>query len=273
MTQRIWKLVAIILLIAFVTAALAQTPVNEVEENDVVLIRVGDETATVGELMTEFIDKYWWHFGEEPSYFFLFDLAVFDRAGVLVSLKEAERRGITVSDGEVEALLARIKAGENVYDIKYPELRDETRLRKYLRELELVSKVVKAVQAEIQVDETLLRAHYESNLESYLTIGKVCLTSLVAKDEEEARMIIQTQGDDVTLDEEVEGYLAAVNESLNHARVADGLREHPGPDVGCFDLAESVITFAFGLFPLEASIGGTLGPIATDQGSVFFGYL
>jgi peptidyl-prolyl cis-trans isomerase C len=111
-----------------------------------------------------------------------------------IILHEAPKMGITVSDEELEEVLASIQRG-------YPEggfeevLQDEAsrhRWKEQLRQRLLIEKVISRVsQITSPIDEKTMRQYYEKHQEEFVVAEQVRVRQIVVKDREDAEGILR----------------------------------------------------------------------------------
>jgi peptidyl-prolyl cis-trans isomerase C len=258
------RLIRTTLILAFSLAAVlafAQT-----DENDPVVIRLGDKTVTRSELDVRFeiaIRSIAAQQGipltaEMRPFFEDFRVQFLDqRATELVLLAEAERRGFESDEEAIDAELERIRAGFES-DEDFAEVLEEAgfgteeRLRELIRESRLMQQVVDALQDEVAVSDEDVAAWYQEN-EAQLARGEqVCARHILVEDEETA----------LALKEELD-------EGADFAELAQEHSTDPGSgprggDLGCFGRGQMVAPFEETAFGAEE--GEVAGPVESQFG-------
>ncbi|MEX2541860.1 MAG: peptidylprolyl isomerase [Trueperaceae bacterium] len=177
------------------------------------------------------------------------------RATEVALLQEAERRGITVSDDEVDALVEDVRGnlaeGEEFDDVLVQAgFRDEAQLRELVRETEFIQRAVDSVESEIEVSEAEVEEYYQANPESFEQPEEVCARHILVESVAEA-----------------EQTLADLEAGGDFATLADERSIDPGGrggDLGCFERGRMVPPFEEAAFAAE--VGEPVGPVESQFG-------
>jgi peptidyl-prolyl cis-trans isomerase C len=177
------------------------------------------------------------------------------RATEVALLQEAERRGISVSDEEVDVMVEEVRGtlaeGEEFGDVlAQAGFRDEEQLRSLVRETEAIQRVVDAVETEIEVSDAEVEEFYRANPELFEQPEEVCARHILVESVEEA-----------------EQTLADLEAGEDFAALADERSIDPGGqggDLGCFGRGRMVPPFEEAAFAAE--VGEPVGPVESQFG-------
>ncbi len=251
------------------TLALALTAIlafAQTDENDPVVIRLGDKTVTRSEFDAHFEIAMRSVAAQQGipltpdtrPFFEAFRVQFLEqRATELVLLAEAERRGLASDEEAIDAELERIRAGFESDEVFAEVLEEagfgtEARLRELIRESRLMQQVVEALQSEIEVSDEAVAAWYQEH-EAQLARGEqVCARHILVEDEETA----------LALKEELD-------EGADFAELATEHSTDPGSgprggDLGCFGRGQMVAPFEEAAFGAEE--GDVAGPVESRFG-------
>jgi peptidyl-prolyl cis-trans isomerase C len=186
--------------------------------------------------------------GFKPSY-------LEQRATEVALIQEAERRGITVSDEEVNALVEEVREtlaeGEEFGDVlAQAGFRNEEQLRDLVRETESIQRVVDEVESEIEVTDAEVEEFFQANPELFEQPEEVCARHILVESVEEA-----------------EQTLADLEAGADFATLADERSIDPGGqggDLGCFGRGRMVPPFEEAAFAAE--VGEPTGPVESQFG-------
>lgn len=172
-----------------------------------------------------------------------------------VLLQDAEARGITVPDAEVEAQFeqARAGAGENfVRALEQAGYENEAALRTSIRESLILQREVEALRGEVEVSPASVRQYYDQNQEQFGTPEQVCARHILLEEEAKAdQLFVQLQDG---------GDFAALARN-NSTDTGSGQQ---GGDLGCFGRGQMVAPFEEAAFGAE--VGETVGPVQSQFG-------
>ena len=179
------------------------------------------------------------------------------RATEIALLAEAEARGLTLSDEDVDARVAEARANfesDEAFGAALEEagFADEAGLREVIRETETVQQVVDALREEVEVSDEEVETYYNENQAQFEAPEQVCARHILVETEEEAQSILQ----------ELEG-------GTDFAEIAQERSTDPGSgaqggDLGCFTQDRMVAPFAEAAF--NASVDEVVGPVETQFG-------
>ncbi len=178
------------------------------------------------------------------------------RATELLLLEEAVARNITVEEGYADGQIADIKAG-------LPEgatfegflanagFRDETQLRNYIDETQLLQTVVTTLQADIAITDEELATAYDNRKAEFQTEEKVCAKHILVETEELANDL-----------------LSQIKDGADFAELAKANSIDPGGanggDLGCFGRGMMVPPFEEAAF--SAEVDTPVGPVQSQFG-------
>lgn len=248
-----------LLLLAF--AALAAFGLAQ--DEDPVVIQLGEKTETLSEFETRFNITLRGLAAQQGMVVDEAMMAQFaalkpqfleQRATELVLLTEAEARGLSVPEEEVETQVSNFRdsfESEEEFQqiLEQAGFGDEETLREVIRESLLVRQVVEDIQANIEVSDEAVQAFYEENQAQFQTPEQVCARHILLETEEEAQAVIT----------ELEG-------GAEFATLADerSTGTAPGGDLGCFGQGQMVPPFEEAAFAAE--VDAVVGPVETDFG-------
>ena len=254
------------LLLLLLTAAWAQsdTPVEEPEGDDQVVLQAGDYVETESEFESRFeiairglaasqglqlteevrsqLDRF------KPSY-------LEQRATEVALLREAEKRGITVTEEEVDQRLEEVRSnlaeGQDFAGLlEQAGFRDEEHLRQLVRETELIQQTVDAIEADLEIADSEVQEFYEANQQMFEQPEQVCARHILVETVEEAQQVLA--------DLEAGGDFAAL---AGERSIDPG---SPEGDLGCFPRGRMVPPFEEAAF--SAEVGEPVGPVESQFG-------
>lgn len=254
----------LLVLIALTGAVLAQGNGSSDTADDPVVLQAGDYQETLSDIEARFeiaIRGLAASQGLELNDEIRSQLEAFkpsyleQRATEVALLQEAERRGITVSDDEVDDLVEDVRGnldeGEEFGDVlAQAGFRDEAQLRDLVRETEYIQRAVDSVESEIDVSEAEVEEFYQANPELFEQPEEVCARHILVESVAEAEQTLE--------DLEAGGDFAAL---------ADERSIDPGGqggDLGCFERGRMVPPFEEAAFAAE--VGEPVGPVESQFG-------
>jgi parvulin-like peptidyl-prolyl isomerase len=177
------------------------------------------------------------------------------RATEVALLQEADRRGITISDEEVDAMVEEVRGtlaeGEEFGDVlAQAGFRDEEQLRALVRETEAIQRVVDVVETEIEVTDAEVEEFYQANPELFEQPEEVCARHILMESVEEAEQTLA--------DLEAGGDFGALADERS---IDTGTQ---GGDLGCFGRGRMVPPFEEAAFAAE--VGEPVGPVESQFG-------
>ncbi|MEM7738219.1 MAG: peptidyl-prolyl cis-trans isomerase [Deinococcota bacterium] len=256
----------ILLLVAMLAPlALAQDDATETPAEDVVVISFGDQTMSLAEFDERFLltarniaaqqgmeltdDMFDQLISLRPTY--LDQLAT-----ELVLLTEADARGLTFSDEEVDTQLQTIIDGFESRE-EYEQLLDEAgftnedQLRRLIRENETIRLIVTDIEANLEISEEDVQAYYDANEANFQQPEQACTRHILLETEEDANDVIS----------ELDG-------GADFAALAEERSTGPsgprGGDLGCLTPGQTVPAFNDAAF--SAEIDEVVGPVETQFG-------
>lgn len=178
------------------------------------------------------------------------------RAAEVALLEEAERRGITVSDEQVDEQVAQVRAnlaeGQDFDEIlRQAGFRDEAQLRRMVRETERIQQAVDAIEAEIEVSPSEVQEFYDANQEQFQQPEQVCARHILVETVEEAEQAL------ADLEGGADFAALAAERSIDPGGAGGG-------DLGCFGRGRMVPTFEEAAFAAE--VGEPMGPVESQFG-------
>jgi peptidyl-prolyl cis-trans isomerase C len=262
------KFQLLLCLVVLVGIAFAQdTDAQDTEPDtaETVVIEVGEDTMSLTEFDERFLltarniaaqqgmgltdDMLGQLIGLRPNY--LDQLAT-----EMVLLNEAEARGLTLSDEEVDAQLQTIIEGfetQEEYETLLSEagFESEDQLRRLIRENESIRLVVEDIQSNVELSDEDIQAFYEENQAEFQQPEQACTRHILLESEEDALDVIS----------ELEGgaEFAAVAEERS-----TGPSAPQGGDLGCITPGQTVPAFNDAAF--SAEVGEVVGPVETQFG-------
>ncbi len=179
------------------------------------------------------------------------------RATEFALVAEAERRGLSVSDEELDAEVTALENGLQedetlVSVVTEAGFADEAALRSYLGERLLIQKVVAALREEAAPSDDEVQAAYEARAETFTQPEQVCARHILVDSEEKAQAIL----------DQLEG--GAGFAELATSESADPGSGANGGDLGCFEQASMVEPFGEAAF--AATLNTPVGPVQTQFG-------
>ena len=179
------------------------------------------------------------------------------RATELALLGEAQARGVTVPDEDVDARVAEARQNFDSDEAFSEALQsagfaDEAQLRQIIQETDTIQAVVDALREEVEVSDADVEAYYNENQAQFESPEQVCARHILVATEEEAQSISQ----------ELEG--GADFATLAQERSTDTGSGAQGGDLGCFTQDRMVAPFAEAAF--GAPVDEVVGPVQTQFG-------
>ena len=179
------------------------------------------------------------------------------RATELALVAEAELRGLSVSDEELETEVTTLEDSLNEDEtlstvVTEAGFRDEAALRAYLSERLLVQKVVAALREEAAPSDDEVQAAYDARAETFTQPEQVCARHILVDSEEKAQTILEQLENGADFAE------LATSESTDPGSGANG------GDLGCFEQASMVEPFGEAAFAAE--LNTPVGPVQTQFG-------
>lgn len=174
----------------------------------------------------------------------------------MVLLNEAEARGLTLSEEEVDAQLQIIIDGfesREEYETLLAEagFADESQLRRLIQENESIRLVVEDIQNTIELSDDDIQAFYDENQANFQQPEQACTRHILVETEEDA--------------------LAAISELEDGAEFATVAEERSigpsapqGGDLGCITPGQTVPAFDEAAF--SAEVDEIVGPVETQFG-------
>lgn len=265
--MRRWVLSAVLFVLP---VALAQTgddgaSVGSEPSPDTIVARLGDRTETLASLQDRFeiaIRSLVAGQGMAMSDEIRAQLRPFlpqyleQRASELVLLAEAERRGFTADEAQVDSVVKDI-AG-NVPDgstldalLQGAGFRDEAQLRTLVSESNLINQVLTAISEQVVLTDDQIKLAYQGSKASYTRPETICASHILVATEDEAKTVMQDLAGGADFAEEAK------------AKSTDPGAANGG-DLGCFERTRMVEPFAEAAFgaPLDTPVG----PVKTEFG-------
>ena len=179
------------------------------------------------------------------------------RATELALLGEAQARGVTVPDEDVDARVAEARQNFDSDEAFNEALQsagfaDEAQLRQIILETDTIQAVVDALRQEVEVSDADVEAYYNENQAQFESPEQVCARHILVATEEEAQSVSQ----------ELEG--GADFATLAQERSTDPGSGAQGGDLGCFTQDRMVAPFAEAAF--GATVDEVVGPVQTQFG-------
>jgi peptidyl-prolyl cis-trans isomerase C len=257
------KLQVLFCLVALLGFAFAQD--TDTDANGTVVIEVGEETMSLAEFDERFLltarniaaqqgmsltdDMLGQLIGLRPNY--LDQLAT-----EMVLLNEADARGLTLTEEEVDAQLQTIIDGfesQEEYETLLSEagFEDEAQLRRLIQENESIRLIVEDIQDNIELSDEDIQAFYDENQADFQQPEQACTRHILLESEEDALEVIS----------ELEGgaEFAAVAEERS-----TGPSAPQGGDLGCLTPGQTVPAFNDAAFAAE--VDEVVGPVETQFG-------
>lgn len=179
------------------------------------------------------------------------------RVRELVLLQEAEARDISLSEEEVDELVAEVR-GDSA-DAEFEQVLQQSgiqtteTLRTLLAEGELIGRVQQSIADDVEVSDEEVRQTYEEDPEAFATEAEACARHILVESEEDANTI---------LDELASGtsFADAASEWGT-----DGTAEQGG-ELGCITRGQTVPAFEEAIFAEDVTLGEPFGPVETQFG-------
>ncbi len=180
------------------------------------------------------------------------------RAGELVLLQEARRRGLSADEAAVEAVVDQARA-------RFPEaeafdevlasagFRDVDHLRELVRESELISALVAEIESDVELTELEVRVAYEALKPQLVRPEQVCARHILVDSEVSASVLARS------------ARAGADFASMAQTASTDRGSAERGGDLGCFGRGAMVAPFE------EAAFAAEVG-VATDPVESQFGF-
>lgn len=174
----------------------------------------------------------------------------------MVLLNEAERRGIAVTDEEVDQLVAGSIAGipeeelDNV--LASAGFRDLDQFRLLVRETEMIQQVVDSLFAEMEFSDSEVQDWWDANSAQFASEEQVCAAHILVEDSDTANELLA----------ELEGGADFAELAVEHSTdPGSGAR---GGELGCFGRGMMVAPFEEAAF--SADPGEVTGPVESQFG-------
>lgn len=172
-----------------------------------------------------------------------------------VLLQDAEKRGLSVPEAEVDAQLAQAKegAGANFQQaLTQAGYENEAALRDFIQESLTLQREVEALQSTIQVTPQAVRGFYDQNQEQFRQPEQVCARHILVADEAKANDLY-----------------GRLQDGANFAQLARNNSTDPGSkdnggDLDCLNQGQTVPAFEEAAFGAE--VGETVGPVQSEFG-------
>ncbi len=177
-------------------------------------------------------------------------------ASDLVLLNEAERRGITVDDEEVDQLVAAsiagIPEGELEGILADAGFRDLAHFTDMVRETEQIQRLINSLFDEMEISDEDLQAWWDDNSSEFASGEQVCAAHILVDELDTANELLL----------ELEGGADFAELAVEHSTdPGSGAR---GGDLGCFGRGMMVAPFEEAAF--SADIGEVVGPVESQFG-------
>jgi len=256
--KQVLKLLMIFVVLNWVGSSLAQ-------DTDPVVLEVGEKSITLTELNERFrvfvgniavqqrlplTDEILVEF-EPLKGRFLEQLAT-----DMVLLQEAQKRGLSISEEEVDRRFEEVRAqvpegGDFAELLIGAGFKDVETLRGFIRETTERGFVMQELQNEINVNENDAREWYEANKEQFPSEGQVCARHILVETEETASAIY----DDL---------IAGADFATTAQEKSTGPSGPNGGNLGCFGRGAMVPSFEEAAF--AAVVGTSTEPVQTQFG-------
>lgn len=253
------SLIVLLVLAALLPLAIAQ------DDEDPVVLRVGEETVTASQLDERFeiaLRSLAANQGIPLTDELRVQLRSFlpqfleQRATEIVLLQEAATRGIMAPPNEVEAVVERIRSslqpGQSFEQLMLEAgFRDETFLRTLITEAETINLLVEVLRSEVEVSDEAIAEAYEQNADNFAVPEQVCARHILLESEADAQLALSdlVAGADFAL--------LAMDRSV-------GPSAPNGGDLGCFGRGQMVAPFEEAAFAAEVEV--PFGPVETQFG-------
>ena len=243
-------------------------PVVAQDGDDPAVIRLGGEEVTLSEFNRDFevavrllAARQGIPYGKQPpeTVARLKQQFLGQRANELALLREAGRRGITVSEAEIDAQVAEFRAslgGDKDFQATLEEagFSNEAQLREMAREKQVIGRLTEALLDEIKVPPGDVVVLHHDVKEHMATPEQICVRHIVVEAEGDANALIEelNQGADFA--------------GLARERSTDTASASRGGDIGCFAREGVVAKSAFEKAAFNAVQGEVTGPVKSEFG-------
>ena len=236
------------------------------QNNDPVVIQIGDETITQSEFDQRFAlaarnvaARQGIPYTEETRALFdsLRPAFLEQLTTELVLLQEAQNRGINITDEEVENQLSQLR-GRFESETDFLEFlaeagfEDEAAFRQFVKNNLAVQAVAEILGEDVTVGDEQIQNFYQANQQQFEQPEQVCVRHILVGSAEEANQVMQ----------ELEG--GADFGEVAQARSTDPGSAAQGGDIGCITRGQTVAPFEEAAF--SAQTGETVGPVETQFG-------
>jgi len=180
------------------------------------------------------------------------------RVTELVLLDYAQTRGLSLAEGQVDAIVADVRATAGDDDAVFEALlaeagfRDEAQLRELIAESERVQLAYDAIYEGVVVGDDEIRVAYQGTRERYVIPAEVCARHILVEDIETAESLA------TSLREGADFAELAQEASIDTGSAARG------GDLGCLPQGATVPAFDEAAFGAE--LGELTGPVQTQFG-------
>ena len=235
------------------------------QDDDAVILRVDDRTETVGSFNDRFniaIRGLVASMGIPMSDDLLLQLDgmkaeyLTQLASDLALLNEAEAQGVTISDEEVDEIVAQsistIPEEEVPAVLESAGFRDLDHYGDMVRETELIQRYLDGLFAEMEFSDDELNTWWDANAAQFATGEQVCASHILVEDVDLANELI------TELEEGADFAELATEHSIDPGSGQNG------GDLGCFGRGMMVAPFDQAAF--EAEVDQVVGPIETGFG-------
>jgi peptidyl-prolyl cis-trans isomerase C len=250
----------------FTTFGQEETPTNELESSDPVVLRVNGEEM----LLSEFNERFMFYANNlaaqqgmqlTPEMAPMFDSLkpqyLEQLATEKVVQQEGMKRGLSVEESVIDEQIAQIKTNfdsDEAYRTALTEagLSSEALLRKLLAEAELSRRTIDAIRTSIQLKPYQLQLYYDQNKAQYGTPAEACARHVLVETEEEAKAVQADLASGTSFEEE------AAAKSIDPGSASQG------GDLGCFPQGAMIPVFEEAAF--NAPLNEVTDPIQSEFG-------
>jgi peptidyl-prolyl cis-trans isomerase C len=250
----------------FTTFGQEETPTNELEGSDPVVLRVNGEEM----LLSEFNERFMFYANNlaaqqgmqlTPEMAPMFDSLkpqyLEQLATEKVVQQEGLKRGLSVEESVIDEQIAQIKTNfdsDEAYRTALTEagLSSEALLRKLLAEAELSRRTIDAIRTSIQLKPYQLQLYYDQNKAQYGTPAEACARHILVETEEEAKAVQADLASGTSFEEE------AAAKSIDPGSASQG------GDLGCFPQGAMIPVFEEAAF--NAPLNEVTDPIQSEFG-------
>jgi peptidyl-prolyl cis-trans isomerase C len=250
----------------FTTFGQEETPTNELESSDPVVLRVNGEEM----LLSEFNERFMFYANNlaaqqgmqlTPEMAPMFDSLkpqyLEQLATEKVVQQEGMKRGLSVEESVIDEQIAQIKTNfdsDEAYRTALTEagLSSEALLRKLLAEAELSRRTIDAIRTSIQLKPYQLQLYYDQNKAQYGTPAEACARHILVETEEEAKAVQADLASGTSFEEE------AAAKSIDPGSASQG------GDLGCFPQGAMIPVFEEAAF--NAPLNEVTDPIQSEFG-------